>query len=152
MPIGRELFAQRAFVRLFRLWAVSRAQGLDELAAMGELVPRLLLPAETVPAAAGFFSLVEGRLGRPLAAESCCSRRLSPDEEALLRLVLLAPEAGGTLTSTAVPHGLPSALCWTALAVRNAFGLGDGGNAGTTGPLVCPFEPASAPQANAHGF
>lgn len=155
MSDGRERFLHGAFIRLFRLWAASRTLASDGLAAMDELAGRLGLPAHTPAACETFFELIETRLGRALIAECCCSQRLSADEQALFRLIALAPEAGPALTTDRLPHGLPSAICWAAGAVRRALGLPPASAdtpAGGTYPHFCPFRPAPAAVETSHGI
>lgn len=149
MAVGREKFAQGAFVRLFRIWAASRSCGLDENAAMSSLVERLGLPGTTAPACAGLCELVEAKLGRRLVGESCHSQRLSTDEHALVRLLLLAPEAAVATTSP----GVPAAICWAANAVRSALGLEpNDAEGGVPMAAACPFDPPPRAAEMPHGF
>lgn len=111
------------FVRLFRLWAMAREDGGEVLSRMHKVAAELYLPDETAIACASLFELVTGELGRPLVRECCCSKELSADERALLGIVEVAPNLEPGSGSTAVPHGLPGAIHWAAMAVRRAFGL-----------------------------
>lgn len=155
MATGRERFMQGAFIRMFRIWAASRACALDDYAAMEELSDRLDLPPQAAAACASFFALVESRLGRGLMAERCCSQRLSADEEALVRLITLAPDADVATTTDQLPHGLPSAICWAAGAVRLTFSFTANATAalGIHSPSrTCPFEPIGTATEAAHGL
>lgn len=123
------------FVRLFRLWAIAREDGSQPLSRMHQVAAELCLPDETAIACASLFELVAGELGRPLVRECCCSKEFSADERALLGIVEVAPNLKPGSGSTDVPHGLPGAIHWAAMAVRRAFGL--------TGRPVA-FAPASS--------
>lgn len=139
------------FVRLFRLWSAARAGGSNPVPAMQELL-HLFEPApELAVASASLFDLVEAHLGRPLVPECCCGRELSRDEKALLGVLRHAPEAGQPMGSTAIPHGLPGAICWAAFAVRRALAASFGPSCGEAPevqraepPRECPFAPAPA--------
>lgn len=134
--------AERVAIRLFRAWSTAREAGLAPIVALHGIAEPLNYPAETAPACASLFELVEGLLGRTLVSECCCSRACSPDELALIGLLRTAPDLGAVVATTTIPHGLPGAVCWAAMAVRQALGM-------TPRPLMpaghCPFkiEPAS---------
>jgi hypothetical protein len=128
-------------VKLLRLWAAAREAGDNPLPHMQDAVAPFLPAPELAVACASLFELVEGQLGRRLVPECCCSAALSRDEQALLGVLRHAPEVGPLLTSAAVPHGLPGAICWAAFAVRRALGAsftveGEPEPA----PAGCPFE------------
>ena len=130
------------FVRLFRLWTMAREEGSRGLSRMHQVAAELSLPDETAIACASLFELVAGELGRPLVRECCCSKSLSADERALLGIVEVAPNLAPGSGSTDVPHGLPGAIHWAAMAVRRAFGLTTRRAAfapESSQPSPCPF-------------
>jgi hypothetical protein len=136
------------FVRLFRLWAAAREAEENPLPPMQEVVASIGPAPDLAIACASLFELVEGQLDRRLVPECCCSPALSRDEQALLGVLRHAPDAGQPLSSSAVPHGLPGAICWAAFAVRRAFGASLTGepmapSAREPAPAVCPFDRAS---------
>lgn len=138
------------FVRQFRLWAASRARGGHPLPHMQSAVSLFETAPELSVACASLFDMVEAQLERALEPECCCSPSLSRDERALLGILRHAPEAGQPLTSAAVPHGLPGAICWAAFAVRRAmaetfadqFGAPDSEE---SQPSKCPFSQEAKP-------
>lgn len=134
--------SERIAVRLFRRWAISRESGINPIVALHEVADVLRFPVETAVACASLFELVEGLLGRSLVRECCCSRACSADELALIGLLRCAPDLRldrrlGTAT-LAIPHGLPGAVCWAAMAVRRALGLSPR-QVSQVGH--CPFDP-----------
>lgn len=139
--------AEIIFVRLFRLWAMERHGSGMGLSRIHEVARELGMPDETGVACASLFQLVENELGRPLVRECCCSKDLSADERALLGIVKVAAHLEPGSGSTDIPHGLPGAIHWAALAVRRAFGVSDrdiARDAVSEGTL-CPFSnPRSA--------
>lgn len=148
MTNGKEKFAQGIIVRLFRSWSASRVTGLPELPRMHEITDQLGLPAETGPACASLFELVEAHLGRRLNAECCCSRNLTPDEQAMLGIVAIAASLEPSKGNSQVPHGLSGAIHWAAMAVRRSFSLPNGRSPAAVGAVdQCPF-PAHAPEAS----
>ncbi|MBO9519057.1 MAG: hypothetical protein J7493_13405 [Porphyrobacter sp.] len=138
------------FVRQFRLWVAARAKGEHPLPHMQSAVSLFETAPELSVACASLFDMVEAQLERPLQPECCCSPAFSRDERALLGILRHAPEAGQPLTSSAVPHGLPGAICWAAFAVRRAmaetftdqFGAPD---ADGSHPAQCPFSQEPEP-------
>lgn len=110
------------FVRLFRLWAAAREAGENPVPHMQEVAALIGPVPELAVACASLFELTEGQLGRRLVPECCCSAALSRDEQALLGVLRHAPDVGQPLTSAAVPHGLPGAICWAAFAIRRSLG------------------------------
>src|SRR5688500_15278478 len=143
-----------AFVRLFRLWAAAREEGENPLPHMQEAIALLAPAPELAVACASLFELVEGQLGRRLVPECCCSPERSRDERALLGVLRHAPEAGQPLTSAAVPHGLPGAICWAAFAIRRALEASFADEIAApyvreVVPAVCPFDRAPQPVAAA---
>jgi hypothetical protein len=79
------------------------------------------LPVHTAAACASLFALVENALARRMTREQCCAPRFSPDESALIGVIEAAPSLGAMQGSGAVPHGLPGAIRWAALCVRDAL-------------------------------
>jgi hypothetical protein len=141
-PIG-----SLVFVRLFRLWAAAREAGENPLPHMQDVVALIGPRPDLAVACASLFELVEGQLGRWLVPECCCSPRLSRDEQALLGVLQHAPEVGQPLTVSAVPHGLPGAICWAAFAIRRALGttfvgVREAPDLHDPVPAVCPFDRA----------
>lgn len=152
MAIGRNTFAQGVVIRLFRAWSAQIEAGHAPMARLQEIVAPLGLPDETVIACASFFELVESHLGRRLAREACCSRRLSPDESALLGVLRVAPSLAGIAASAAVPHGLPGAIVWAVVSVRRALGMAEPEEGALPRPQrVCPFSPPVPRAEAAHG-
>jgi hypothetical protein len=138
------------FVRQFRLWAASRARGDHPLPHMQSAVSLFETAPELSVACASLFDMVEAQLERALEPECCCSPSLSRDERALLGILRHAPEAGQPLTSAAVPHGLPGAICWAAFAVRRAMAETFADQFGTpdseeSQPSKCPFSQEAKP-------
>lgn len=127
---------ERTAIRLFRRWTIAREGEINPVAALFALTNSLGCPVETAPACASLFELVEGHLGRSLRRECCCSNTCSSDELALIGLLRCAPDLGGTAATCAIPHGLPGAVCWAAMAVRRALGMLRGRVAGVE---ACPF-------------
>ena len=127
-------------IRMFRRWAIARESEINPVAALFELTNSLGCPVETAPACASLFELVEGHLGRSLRRECCCSNTCSSDELALIGLLRCAPDLGDNAATRTIPHGLPGAVCWAAVAVRRALGLARG-----KVPYLqaCPFDPCS---------
>lgn len=115
--------SERIAVRLFRRWAIDRESGINPIVALHEVADALRFPVETAVACASLFELVEGLLGRSLVRECCCSRAYSADELALIGLLRCAPDLSLGTATLAIPHGLPGAVCWAAMAVRQALGL-----------------------------
>lgn len=139
--IGRLLF-----VRLLRKWSAARASGENPLPHMHALAAPFEPSPELAMACASLFDLVEAHLGRTLVLECCCSQILSRDEEALVGLLLHAPDAGQPIAGGAVPHGLPGAIRWAAFAVTRAlaatFGEAGGLDDADISPMpvrACPF-------------
>lgn len=143
MAIGRHTFAQGVVIRLFRAWSAQVEAGHAPMERLQEIVAPLGLPDETAIACASLFELVEGHLGRRLIRESCCSRRLSPDESALLGVLRVAPSLSAVAGTAAIPHGLPGAIIWAVISVRQALGTtepDDGPDEASQGPFpACPF-------------
>ncbi|RXZ64383.1 hypothetical protein [Pelagerythrobacter rhizovicinus] len=156
MAEGRDIFAQGVVVRLFRAWSAQVEAGHAPMTRLQEIVAPLGLPDETAIACASLFQLVEGHLGRRLVRESCCSRRLSPDESALLGVLRVAPSLSAVAGTAAVPHGLPGAIVWAVIAVRQALGMAqpdDGAGGSAPGPVpACPFAPRTHRAEAFHGF
>lgn len=142
MPVGKEKFAQGILVRLFRRWSACRATGQDELPAMLRVTDPLGLSGQTALSCASLFELVEAHLDRVLVPECCCAPGYSPDENALVALLRLAPSVSSLQGSQSVPHGLPDVICWSVVMVRHAFDLPDGTvERSRTGTYPeCPFE------------
>lgn len=156
VAIGRDTFAQGVVIRLFRAWSAQVEAGHPPMRRLQEIVAPLGLPDETAIACASLFELIEGHLERRLVREACCSRRLSPDESALLGVLRVGPSLSAVAGTAAVPHGLPGAIIWAVIAVRQALGMtepDDGADDPTTGPLpACPFSPRTRQAEALHGF
>ena len=117
------------FVRLLRKWSAARASGENPVPHMHAAAGPFEPSPDLAIACASLFELVEAHLERQIVPECCCSKALSCDEEALIGLLLHAPEAGQPFSSHVVPHGLPGALRWAAFAVTRALAAtfdGDG--------------------------
>jgi len=148
----RGTFAQGVVIRLFRAWSAQIEAGHPPMERLQEIVAPLELPDETAVACASLFELIEGHLGRRLVRESCCSRRLSRDESALLGVLRVAPSLTTFSGTAAVPHGLPGAIVWAVVAVRRAFGMAEPDNRpDPVSPrrVACPF---ALPQQQAGAF
>lgn len=115
---------ERVVVRLLRHYCGMRdhdsdGTGLSRLVTLGQ---SLRLPPAGIIALASVFQLTEAVLGRRLVAECCCSRCLSGDERAVIRLLgSRMPTLPGTATPD-IPHGLPGALAWAVLSARQLCG------------------------------
>lgn len=156
MAVGRDTFAQGVVIRLFRAWSAQVEAGHAPMERLQEIVAPLRLPDETAIACASLFELIEGHLGRRLVRESCCSRRLSPDESALLGVLRVVPSLSAVSGTAAVPHGLPGAIIWAVIAVRQALGMTEpDAGAGGTSPRpfpACPFSPRIERAEALHGL
>lgn len=125
-------------LRLLRRWGAARSVGESSLPSMVELIGELGGPADAAVALHSVFQLTENCLGRPLQVECCCNRGTTADERAMIMLIGTAPLNGPTLTSPAVPHGLPSALCWAVASTRIMLGAR---SYSQTSPIAqCPFD------------
>ncbi|WBY17295.1 hypothetical protein PF049_03820 [Erythrobacteraceae bacterium WH01K] len=145
-----ERFCKAIAVRLFRLWSMAREEGVVTLERMHEVASELRLPDETAPACASLFALIEAQLERPLVRECCCSRRFSSDESALLGVLEAAPSLGGRNGNSTVPHGLPGAVHWAAMAVRRALEWPEREiPAPTNSQASCPFNAVKPSMSNA---
>lgn len=108
-------------VRLLRHYCGTRddddgdGTALSRLVALGQTLQ--LPPAGTV-ALVSVFQLTEAVLGRRLVTECCCSRSLSADERAVIRLLGSRMPTSSSTGTVDIPHGLPSALAWAVLSVR----------------------------------
>lgn len=153
MAAGKDRFAQGIVIRLFRAWSAQVEAGQAPMKRLQEIVAPLGLPDETAIACASLFELVEGHLGRRLVREACCSRRLSPDESALLGVLRVAPVLSTASGTAAVPHGLPGAIVWAVVAVRRALGMaGHEDGTGDAPPRECPFSPHARRAEAVHGI
>lgn len=105
-------------VRLLRHYCGARED--DDGTALSRLVAlrqTLRLPPAGAVALVSVFQLTEAVLGRRLVTEYCCSRNLSADERAVIRVFgSPMPIASGTGTVD-IPHGLSGALAWAVLSV-----------------------------------
>lgn len=142
MTIPTEPFRKAVVIRLFRLWAVAREDGMIGLSRMHDIAAELLLPDETAPACASLFELIEAELGRSLVPECCCAQTYSADETALLGIIDAAPSLENIFASRKVPHGLPGAIRWAAMAVRRAMGWPQEAapRANRANHATCPFD------------
>lgn len=111
-------------VRLLRCYCEVRDGDSDGSALSGlvTLGQTFRLPPAGTVALRSVFQLTEAVLGRRLVTECCCSRRLSADERAVIRLLgsrMLIVFGTGTGD---IPHGLPGALAWAILSVGRLCG------------------------------
>ncbi|MEO0500490.1 MAG: hypothetical protein AAF205_08045 [Pseudomonadota bacterium] len=113
-------------VRMLRTWIAAR---LDETAEVPALIARADMfgaSPDFAIACASLFQLAEGRLGRRLVPECCCSPDLSVDERAIVALVRHARREDPIGTTDIEPAGLSVALLWAAYAVnRSLYGEND---------------------------
>ncbi|MFV0643341.1 MAG: hypothetical protein ACK5NN_02385 [Sphingomonadaceae bacterium] len=149
--------ADRMIVRLFRLWSALTEREEEYLPAMYELASSLHVRDELPVCCASLFELVEGHLGRRLVRECCCSQKFSPDEQALLGVVRFCSAMNAPYTTRDIPHGLPGAIVWAAISVREALDLGEeplatGRGSRPVRAKVCPFNIVSSRQGVHHGF
>ena len=112
---------QRIAVRLFRLWAIARENGEPTLVRMYDAATEFRLPDRTTPSCASLFALTEGALSRNLVRGAACAPNFTADECALLGVIEAAPSLGAMRGSTVIPHGLPGAIRWAAMCVRDAL-------------------------------
>ncbi len=136
-------FARATVIRLFRIWAMAKEKESESLPPMFELASDLNLPDDTAAACDSLFALVENPLGRPLVRESCCARTFSADEKALIGLIEAAPSIEAGRGTQRLPHGLPGAILWAAMAARRALRWSPPGSHGgpePSGREACPFE------------
>jgi len=128
-----------AIVALFRIWHAARERYENPLPQMSAVLGRTSSP-ELAPACDSFFALTEACLGRRLQASPPQSPTFSPDEEALLETLRQVPALLAIGPNSVLPHGLPGALQWAALAVLNAIDALPLPQTGTTAPEGrCPF-------------
>lgn len=128
-------------VRLLRHYCGARdddahgdGSALSRLVTLGQ---RFRLPPVGTVALVSVFQLTEAVLGRRLVTECCCSRSLSADERAVLRLLgSRMPTVPGTGTAD-IPDGLPGALAWAILSVERLCG----------GIIALPVHPTPATDA-----
>jgi len=134
-------FHHAVLVQIFRRWAAARTAGVDRRLAMAEIYRGPGTAVMAAVACDSLFELIEAQLDRPLTPGRCCSQALSADEAALVGLLRYAGSVGGVVATSAIPHGLPGAICWAAHAVRRELGfppaiatpLGEE-------PARCPFQ------------
>ena len=132
-------FQQAIFVQMFRRWAAAREAQVDGRLAMAELYCGPGTAIMAAVACDSLFELVEAQLGRRLEPGRCCSQALSPDEAALIGLLRHSGPIGAIAATTAIPHGLPGAICWAARAVRRELGFSQGLAAPAPESAHCPF-------------
>ncbi|MGE0666053.1 MAG: hypothetical protein AB7O49_05785 [Sphingomonadales bacterium] len=126
-------------VRLLRSWAAAREAEKNPLPIMVELGNSMRLSPQVAVALASLFQLTEGCLGRRLRTECCCSRSVSPDERAVLTMIVATPTPELPSAPRHIPHGLPGALAWAAFSVRRLLGH-DFCQTLLAAPDRCPFE------------
>lgn len=114
--------ARAIVVRLFRIWKMAHEDGEVGLGRMYQFSSELGLADEAATACASLFELIESEMERPLVRECCCSRTFSSDETALLGVIQVASVLEVSQGSVQIPHGLPGAIRWAAMAVRRALG------------------------------
>ena len=138
-PIEPRLaWSEYVVVRLLRRWTAVRATGGRALPNLVALANELGEGPEAAVALHSLFQITESCLGRPLEAECCCSRDLSSDEGAILKLIASAPLQSPLSASREIPHGLPGVLCWAAKAAALAIGVE--AQPFQAAPARCPFE------------
>ena len=126
-------------VALFRIWHVAREQHDNPLPQMSAALGGSSSP-ELVPACDSFFALTQACLGRRLVASPDGSPAFSADEVALLETLRQVPALLTFGPNAALPHGLPGALQWAALAVLRALDVVPVlGNHGRSRTGQCPF-------------
>lgn len=135
-------------VRLLRLWSHSRARGVNPLHAMTRLIGHHGSSPELAPACESCFTLTEACLGRSLKILRSGSSQLATDEVALVELLRQVPLLSALGPNSNVPHGLPGALQWAAMAVVRAISLEEDepvtGASGSESPFGgCPFAPTA---------
>ena len=125
-------------VRLLRRWSAERRSDDGQLAAFVAFSDTIGVEPVAAVAIASLFQLTEACLGRPLAGECCCSRRLSRDERAILLMLSAAPPAHPHQPFPPIPHGLPGALIWAIESVRKL--TGEFAAPSPLRPARCPFD------------
>lgn len=139
----RHAVGQVVFVRLIRAWRAARAAGENPLPHIQASAAPFDPAPELAVACHSLLELIEAQLDRPLVTECCCSREFSADETAMIGLLIHAQDAGPVITSRAIPHGLPGAICWAAFAVLRGLKetLGDDAGLIPSPDLgnACPF-------------
>ncbi len=127
MKLGRiesgSCWSEYLILRLLRRWSAVRSTGENALPSLVRLMGELGGPAEGAIALHSLFQLTEECIGRALQAECCCSNSMAPDERAIMALIAAAHSNSSVFTTAAIPHGLPSALCWAAASARWALGI-----------------------------
>lgn len=140
------LWQHRIVVRLFRIWTMAREDGEPTLARMHETCTEFGLPDHATVSCSSLFALVESAVGRRLVRGAPCGPAYTPDEQALLGVLKAAPTLGSMRGSEQVPHGLPGAIRWAAMCVRDAvrWPADDmaSDHSGRTRPRTCPFAAA----------
>jgi hypothetical protein len=135
----RRVWTEHVIVRLLRRWTAAREAGRNSTASLVELAAELAEPAMVAVALDSLFQLTESCLGRPLRAESCCSRTLGADERAVLLMITTADAPGAPYAAPEIPHGLPGALSWAVTSLRCLLADRLGALAPDGGGR-CPFE------------
>ena len=119
--VGMQAFEDAMFVRLFRLWVMSREEDRHPIPTMHAEAMKRGYKDQAAAACASLFELVEGHLGRHLVRECCCNPDFSSDEQALVGILHAAPSLKPGRGTREVPHGLPGAISWAASCVRDAM-------------------------------
>lgn len=113
------------FIRLLRIWHARRSRGVNPLPAMTRLVAKRGCSPELTLSCDSCFALTEAFLGRRLDVSIQGAAALTNDEIGLIKLVRHAPMLDSLGPNAALPHGLPGALQWSAMAVLRALGPAD---------------------------
>lgn len=135
-------------IGLFRCWKDQRQRGREPMAAMMQRVEGYGYDLTLVPICDSFFALTESCVGRPLQGGPLFALTEGPkgayhdDEQGLLALLGEGARISGTAANTAIPHGLPGALCWAIKALVRV--LGADAILAVADFDQCPFAPSAS--------
>lgn len=128
-------------VRLLRRWVAVRSLGEKALPSLVQLAADIGEEPQVAVSLHSVFQLTEACLGRGLEAECCCGKTMSADEKAVITLIAAAASRDVRGGAAAIPHGLPGALAWAAVAAGML--LGDNLPVPAIARGKCPFGPAA---------
>ncbi|MEO0464393.1 MAG: hypothetical protein AAF127_14795 [Pseudomonadota bacterium] len=115
-PIRRG-FKDVLFIRLFRLWAQAREEGVHPILALRSEVEHQGFASFTGAACGCLFDLLEAQLGRSLVPASIADPHYSEDELRLLRTLKMEP----TSNPSDCNDILSDSIHWAVNAVRSGM-------------------------------
>ena len=115
-PIRRG-FKDVLFIRLFRLWAQAREEGMHPILALQSEVEHQDFANFTGAACGCLFDLLEAQLSRSLVPGSMADPHYSEDERRLLRTLRMEPASH----PSDCDDSLSDAIVWAVKAVRSGM-------------------------------